>query len=62
MGFLGVHFWSRDFLGFVGSPTRDGLGFDFSSHFIPVTCNSEYPLPPGHSNFHLRPPLKSEHL
>ena len=37
MGFLGVQFWSRDLLGFVGSPTRDGLGFDFSSHFIPVT-------------------------
>ena len=39
------------------------LGFDFPSHlFIPVTWNSEYPLPPGHSDFHLRPPLKSEHL
>ena len=30
---LGVNFWSRDFLGSVGSP-RDFLSFDFCPHSI----------------------------
>ena len=61
-GIFGGSFLVEGFLGTVGSPTRDGLGFGFPSHFfIPVTWNSEYPLPSGHSNFHSRPPLRSEH-
>ena len=42
--FFVVNFWSRDFLGSVGSP-RDFLGFEFCPHsIIPVTWNPEYPL------------------
>ena len=36
--FLGIHFWSRDFFGFVRSSRDFFLSFDFCSHsIIPVT-------------------------
>lgn len=42
--FWGVYCWSKDFLGFVGSP-RDFLGFWFFSPFDhPCQLKSEYPL------------------
>ena len=41
--FWGARFWSRDFLGIIGTP-RDSFGIDFCPHsIIPVSWNSEYP-------------------
>ena len=48
MGFFGVNFWSRDFLGILLEALRIFLGFDFCPHsIIPVTWNPEYPQPWG---------------
>ena len=48
MGFFGVNFWSRDFLGILLEALRIFLGFDFCPHLIiPVTWNPEYPQPWG---------------
>ena len=43
MGYWGVNFWSRDFLGSLEALGIFG-GFDFCPHsIIPVTGNPEYP-------------------
>ena len=51
MGFFGVNFWSRDFLGILLEALRIFFGFDFCPHsIIPVTWNPEYPQPWGRGN------------